>query len=103
FVLIPEAEIDVTYTDNRDLAQWTCQTMIRGGGNQFDHDMPVEDAALGRQGDVRENPSWCIESKDHTIESTWTVEEPAVIYWGPAPSRTSAPSSSSITTSPEMT
>ena len=86
FVIIPDAGIDVTYTDNRELAQWTFENMICGRGNQFDHEMPVADASVRRTGDIRTSPSWTIASDDHAIASTWTVTEPAVIHWGPAPS-----------------
>ncbi len=86
FVIIPEAGIDATYTDNRELAAWTYQNMIRGRGNQFDHEMPVVDASLSKGGDIRTSPGWTIEAAAHALESTWTVTEPATIYWGPAPS-----------------
>ena len=86
FVLIPAAAIDATYTDNLELAGWITKNMIRGCGNQFDHEMPVVEASLMRGGDIRTNPSWTIAAGPRTIESRWRVEEPATIHWGPAPS-----------------
>ena len=86
FVLIPEAGIDAIYADNLELAGWIYENMIRGRGNQFDHEMPVVKASMSRGGDIRTSPSWIIAAAAHTIESTWTVSEPATIYWGPAPS-----------------
>ena len=86
FVIIPDAGIDAIYADNAELAEWTIENMVRGRGNQFDREMPVEEACLTRAGDVRKQPSWTIEADGHRIVSSWTVTEPAVIHWGPTPS-----------------
>ena len=85
-VIIPEAGIDAIYTDNRELASWTYSEMIRGRGNQFDHEMPVIDATLSRGGDIRETPSWTIQAADTKLQSVWKITEPATVHWGPAPS-----------------
>lgn len=86
FVEIPDAEFSAACTNNRPLANWIFDLMIRGRGNQWDKDLPVVDAIFSREGDIRSNPSWKIQSKRHTIISTWNITNPATIHWGPAPS-----------------
>ena len=86
YVDVPGAGLAASCTDNRELADWMFDQMIRGRGNQFDRDLPVVDAICRRGGDVRTNPSWTIEADGHTIVSTWNVTEPATIHWGPTPS-----------------
>ncbi len=85
FVMIPDAGIDAIYADSTELAEWTIENMVRGRGNQFDRDMPVVEATLGRGGDIRKNPSWTIQADGHAVVSTWNVTDPAVIHWGSAP------------------
>ena len=85
FVDIPDAGFTAMLANNRELADWTFDQMIRGRGKQFDRELPVLDASFKRGGDIRTNPSWTIEADSHTIESTWNITEPATIHWGPTP------------------
>ncbi len=86
FVDIPGAGFAARCTDNREIADWIFDQLIRGRGNQFDRDLPVVDARFDRSGDIRTNPSWTMEADGHTITSTWNLSEPATIHWGPVPS-----------------
>ncbi len=86
FVDVPAADFATICTDNRELAAWTFDNMIKGRGNLFDRELPVVDAAITFSGDIHTNPSWTVQADGHTIVSTWNVTEPATIHWGPAPS-----------------
>lgn len=86
FVDIAAAGFAAICTDNRELAAWTFDAMIRGRGNQFDRQLPIVDATFSCDGDIRTNPSWTVQTEGHTIVSTWNITEPATIHWGPAPS-----------------
>ena len=86
FVDIPGAGFLARCTDNRELADWIFDLLIRGRSKQFDRDLPVFDATFSRGGDIRTNPSWTMEADGHKIVSTWNVSEPATIHWGPTPS-----------------
>lgn len=85
FVDLPGAGFAARCTDNREVADWIFESMIRGRGNQFDRDLPVVDATFNRGGDVRTNPSWTMAADGHIIESTWNITEPTIIHWGPTP------------------
>jgi hypothetical protein len=87
FIDIPGDEgLTALCTDNRDVAELVLETMIRGRGTPFDRDMPVVDAWITRDGDIRKNPSWTVRLGGREIVSTWRVAEPPVIMYGPAPS-----------------
>ena len=85
FVEVPEVGFAARCTDNREVADWIFEAMIRGRGNQFDRDLPVVDAIFNRGGDIRTNPTWTMETDGRTIVSTWNLSEPATIHWGPTP------------------
>jgi hypothetical protein len=72
-------------TDNRQLAEYITQTMIRGRGNPFDRDLPVLDAEFARSGDVRQSPSWIIRTQRDHIVATWVTNQPAIVAEGFAP------------------
>ena len=69
-------------TDNRQVAQFIIDTMIRGKGNPFDRDLPLVDAEITRDGDIRAAPSWIIQTDHDRIVTTWTVQQPPVIAEG---------------------
>lgn len=69
-------------TDNIKVARFVIDTMIRGKGNPFDRDLPILDAEIKRDGDIREAPSWIIQTDSDRIVATWTVEQPPVIAEG---------------------
>lgn len=72
------------YTDNRETAAFV-QGMIAGRGSPFDRELPLVEARIYRQGDIRQDPAWVIETDETRIVSTWLVEAPPVIVEGPAP------------------
>ncbi len=88
FVDIPAAGFAAMCTDNRELADWIFDVMIRGRGNQFDRDLPIADATFSHSGDMQTSPSWTLRTEGHTIVSTWNITESATIHWGPVPAGT---------------
>ena len=87
FVDIPGGEgLTALCTDNREVAEFVLETMIRGRGTHFDRDLPVVDARITRGGDIRKDPSWTIRTGGREIVSTWQVAGPPVVMYGPAPS-----------------
>jgi hypothetical protein len=66
-------------TDNRELAEFISETMIRGRGNPFDRDLPVLDAAITRSGDVRSAPFWTIRVGEDCIVATWEQIQPPLV------------------------
>ena len=72
------------YTDNQEVAAFI-KEMISGLGNPFDRELPLVDAQIYREGDVRTSPSWVIESDDNHIVATWSAIQPPVIAEGWAP------------------
>ena len=84
FVEIPgEAGFKALCTDNREIAAFILDTMVRGRPTPFDQDMPVIDAKFHRGGDVRKDPSWEIDGGGHRVISTWRVTGPPTIMYGP--------------------
>lgn len=72
-------------TNNREVAAFVVETMIRGKGSPFDRDLPVLDARISRRGDVRSRPSWIIQAGGHLIAATWGGIQPPVVAEGWSP------------------
>ena len=86
FVDIPGADgFCGVCTDNRVLAEFIIETMIRGKGNPFDRELPMLDAEMTRGGDVRDEPCWIIQTGKHRIVATWSQIQPPVMAEGWAP------------------
>lgn len=66
-------------TDNRKLAAFITEMMIRGRGNPFDRDLPVLEAEFVRGGDTSSTPSWHIHVGKDRIVATWdSIKSPLV-------------------------
>jgi hypothetical protein len=72
-------------TDNRELAGFIFDNMIRGRGNPFDRELPTFDAEITRRGDIRQSPSWTIQTESDRVVSTWVSVQPPVITMGYVP------------------
>ena len=87
FVDIPHEKFIGIYTDNSDLAEFMIKTVVRGTNNNnfYKHDLPIFDATITRQGDIRTTPSWLIEAEDGSVEVTWNSIHQPLILEGPGP------------------
>lgn len=72
-------------TDNREVADFILNTMIRGKRTPSDRELPIVDANITRDGDIRTAPSWVIETARDRIVATWTRIQSPVIAEGWAP------------------
>lgn len=72
------------FTDNVEVAEFI-REMIRGRGNPFDRELPIYEAKLFREGDVRYEPAWVIENGRYHIKATWSDIQAPIIVEGPAP------------------
>ena len=71
-------------TDNRELAEFILETMIRGReGNPFQGELPIIDARITRGGDVRHSPSWTIDMQAGQVVATWSSVLPPLVLIGP--------------------
>ncbi len=84
--IVGEDGLTAICTDNRDVADFIFEMMAKGRGNQWDRELEVLDAHFTRGGDIRNDPSWTIETGDHRIVSRWHITDPEVIHHGPVPS-----------------
>ena len=90
FVDIPHDDgISAVYADDPRVAQFVADTVVGADSNNpfFEHDLPVLDASMGRDGSVVESPSWKIESERGTVEVTWSTINTPLILEGPGPVR----------------
>ena len=66
-------------TDNRELAEFITEMMIRGRGNPFDRDLPLLEAEFTRGGDTLSAPSWTIQAGEDCVVATWdSIQAPLV-------------------------
>ena len=84
-VIAGRSELNAVYTDNRALAEFILDTIIRGKLVKFDRGFPIVDAAFARGGVVGDRPFWTIEGHGHQIVSTWLDLDPPLSVYGPAP------------------
>lgn len=85
FVRLPAFDFDAVCADNREVAQFITELMIRQGNPFHGREMLLVDAVLKRGGDIRSEPSWIIQAGRHRIVSTWSRVQPPVIAEGQAP------------------
>ena len=85
FVYIPGNDGFTGYcTNNREVASFMFDTMIRGKGNALDRELPVLDATFEYEGDAAKQATWTIEASGRRVESVWTITEPPTMMYGPA-------------------
>ncbi len=85
FVDIPGDDGFAAYcTNNRDVARFIFDTMIRGKGNAFDRELPILDAKFDHEGDLTKSASWAIEADGRRVESAWSITEAPTMMYGPA-------------------
>ncbi len=72
-------------TDDRDVADFAIENMIRGRGGPFDRELPILDGEFSRGGDIRRSPSWSIKTERGEVVTTWSSLEPPLILEGPGP------------------
>ncbi len=80
-----DARFPAIITDNRAIAQFAVDTMIRGRGDHFDRDLPIFDGEMIHEGDTQKSPSWIISSKLREVVVTWTEINPPLMLNGPGP------------------
>ena len=87
FVDIPgEKGLTAVCTDNRKVASFIIEAMIRGrSNNPFDRDLPILDAEISRGGDIHSSPSWIIRTERGSVITTWFDIQPPLILEGPGP------------------
>jgi hypothetical protein len=83
WVQVPGQDLHAIFTDNREVADYVMGSM----GSAWSHppygaDLPVNDAAFERGGDVRHEPSWHIDAGDRQIVATWRRLQPVVMAVG---------------------
>ena len=72
-------------TDNRDVATFAIETMVRGRGNIFDRELDVVGGQLAFGGDIRTAPWWTVTSELGEIVVAWNDFQPPLILEGPGP------------------
>jgi hypothetical protein len=82
FVTVPSTGLDAVCTDNPELAGFLVDTIVRGRGGPFDRNLPTLSARFSRGGDVREAPSWRIETGTHLLIAAWAELTPPIIAQG---------------------
>lgn len=87
FVDIPDKKFIGIYSDNLKLAEFMIKTVARGTSNNnfYKDDLPIVDAEITRDGDIRTAPSWTIEAEDGAVQVTWNSIHPPLILEGPGP------------------
>jgi hypothetical protein len=65
-------------TDNPDIAEFI-RSWMQGRGGLYDRPLPVVGATFRREGEVRQAPSWVIETEKDQIIATWSHIDPVVI------------------------
>jgi hypothetical protein len=101
-----EAGISPTMcTDNRSLAAFVSETVIKWSVSPFPEGLPVVDARITRGGDVTASPEWRVETADDLVVARWTEIGPAAIMDRPLESPGKAVTSSVLffTDTAEMT
>ncbi len=87
FVGIPgEGGFTAMCTDNREVAEFVTDTVVRWDVSPFQRDIQVLDSKIERGGDVRRSPSWVIDAGQHKVVATWSAIEPPVTMNRPLPS-----------------
>jgi hypothetical protein len=71
--------------DNRALAGFITENIVRWEVSPFPRDLPVIDSKILRGGDVRQSPSWEIDSDLGRVDVTWSAIEPPLILNTPGP------------------
>jgi hypothetical protein len=85
YVHIPGAfGFEALCTDNNALADFMVSWM-KGRGGIYDRELSVCVATFRRAGDIRQTPSWYIETEQNTVIATWERLEKLVLLDGPAP------------------
>lgn len=70
-------------TDNRAFLEFIRETMFRGKAPPFGSGLPVVETVFRREGDLKDSPSWVMETGDHRLSVTWTrLEPPTLAYRG---------------------
>ena len=81
-VFIPGATaINVICTDHPEVGQFTREQFF-SAGSYFDPKAQLVSARFQRQGDIRTNPAWVIETNEFRVVARWQITEPPVIAEG---------------------
>ena len=71
---------DILCTDNRELANFVKDNIIKWEASPFEKDLEVTDASFTRTGSVKSNPEWIIETNDYRISAKWSkIESPTIM------------------------
>ena len=76
-----EAGFSIICSDNRELGDWTTEQFLSKGG-YYDPAAQIVEASFQRQGDVRRDPAWLIETPEHRVVARWQVTEQPIIADG---------------------
>ena len=66
-------------TDNRELAAFVKEHIIKWDASPFENNLDVVDASFTRTGNVRSDPEWIIETNNYRISAKWSKIEPPTI------------------------
>lgn len=80
FVDLPD-HFRAVMTDNRALLEFIHETMFRGKAPPFGSGLPVVNADFRREGDLKESPSWVMETGKRRLSVTWSRLEPATLAY----------------------
>ena len=79
----PPGHFRAVLTDNRALLAFIRKTMFRGKAPPFGSGLPVVEAVFRRGGDLKESPSWIMDTGEHRLSVSWTrLEPPTLVYRG---------------------
>ena len=73
--------INVICTDHPEVGQFTREQFF-SAGSYFDPKARLVNARFQRQGDIRTNPAWVIETNEFRVVARWQITEPPVIAEG---------------------
>jgi hypothetical protein len=68
-------------TDNAELGRFITERFFMRV-DYFEKGLPVVEARFSREGDVRRDPAWVIQAKEHRIVARWHVKDAPVIADG---------------------
>ena len=74
-------------TDNRELATFVKEHIIKWDASPFENNLDVVDASFTRTGNVRSDPEWIIETNNYRISAKWSKIEPPTIMDKPLNSK----------------
>ena len=66
-------------TDNRDLASFVKEKIIKWDASPFEKNLEVVNAVFTRTGDVRSDPGWIIDTDNYRISAKWSKIEPPTV------------------------